>query len=106
MPGPLKVKPVSPQDLQSGIVHAAPGFVIAAFNELITENYVGTRSVFKQKDVIARIQKNQGVTQEEIFKSGWLNVEPHFRAAGWSVEYDKPGYNESYDAHFIFSAKK
>lgn len=36
-----------------------------------------------------------------------LDVEDVYRAAGWEVTYDKPGYNETYDATFTFrSAKK
>lgn len=42
---------------------------------------------------------------DEVFKKGWLNVEYLFRAAGWEVQYDKPGYNETYEAYFTFSKK-
>ncbi len=33
----------------------------------------------------------------------WLNVEELYRAQGWTVTYDKPGYNESYPATFTFA---
>ena len=29
-----------------------------------------------------------------------------FEEAGWNVQYDKPGYNENYDAYFKFTEKK
>lgn len=28
-----------------------------------------------------------------------------YEKAGWKVSYDKPGYNESYDPYFKFTAK-
>lgn len=99
------VKPVSPQDLASGVVHAAPAFVIEAFNNMITRTHVNGRAQFTQKAVVEEIQRLVQVSKEDIYKSGWLNVEPHFRSAGWNVVFDKPGYNESYDAYFVFSVK-
>lgn len=98
-------KPVTPKDLATGIVHAAPEFVIQAFNGLITRKHVNGRARFTQKEVIAEIKKIVGVTSEEIYKNGWLNVEAHYRSVGWSVNYDKPAYNESYDAFFEFTSK-
>jgi len=44
----------------------------------------------------------KGLNRAEIFDKGWLNVEEVYRAAGWAVEYDKPGFNESYSATFTF----
>jgi len=40
--------------------------------------------------------------RSEIINNGWLNIEEAYRAADWEVEYDKPAYNETYRAHFIF----
>jgi hypothetical protein len=45
------------------------------------------------------------VERGEIFHRGWLDVEDAYRAEGWTVVYDKPGYNESYAASFTFSAR-
>lgn len=102
---PGNIKPITPRDLASGIVHASPPFVIEAVNALITKNHVNGRARFTQKEVIAEIQKVAGCPQEEIFKSGWLNFEAHYRAAGWQVIYDKPSIGDNYEAYFVFSTK-
>lgn len=45
------------------------------------------------------------IDRETIFRRGYLNVEEAYREQGWSVVYDKPGYNETYDASFEFKVK-
>jgi hypothetical protein len=32
-----------------------------------------------------------------------MDVEDVYQKAGWEVEFDKPGYNEDYEANFKFS---
>jgi hypothetical protein len=39
----------------------------------------------------------------DIFKTGYCDLEPLYRAAGWRVVHDKPAYNETYDAYFKFT---
>ncbi len=90
---------------------------------MITDYWNGTYSSFTQDNVVTRIlaamvrkqvnesfRKGTGESVDELrkqlFEKGWLDVEPIFKKAGWDVEYDKPGYNESYPATFKFSRKK
>ncbi len=42
------------------------------------------------------------VTSTTVCDNHWLDVEDVYREAGWVVEYDKPGYCESYEATFTF----
>lgn len=105
------VKPIRPSDIPTSKKAAIPDFVIEAFNVLIARNYIKGRSTFTQNEVIEEILKtttNLVLTdkelREEIFQMGWLNVEDLFKAEGWRVEYDKPGYNEDYAARFIFTS--
>jgi hypothetical protein len=94
-------KPITPDEAESG--KHIPDEVFEAFNELIAE---GDGDVL-QKDVVLRIlAKIPDTTREQIFKKGWLNVEPAYRKAGWKVTYDKPGYCETYEANFTFRRKK
>jgi len=46
------------------------------------------------------------VDRNKIFEMGWLDVEDAYRAQGWNVVYDRPGYCESYEASFIFTRGK
>lgn len=38
----------------------------------------------------------------QLIKEKWLDIEDHYRKAGWKVTYDKPAYCENYDAYFKF----
>ena len=42
------------------------------------------------------------VTRSMIFEKHWLDFEDIYRKAGWFVNFDKPAYNETYDAFFEF----
>lgn len=94
---------IRPCDIPQAKIDSIPEEVIAIFNEMIVKNMIGRRASFKQKDVAAKIAEFMGVNQRTIFENNWLDVEPIFRAAGWKVEFDCPGYNESYDAFYSFS---
>jgi len=108
-------KPITPSQVGAAKATAIPHEVIRAFNELIAANCVNGRSVVKQSDVLDRmatLMRPAGFTdaseaarwRQSIFDVGYLNIEDLYRAAGWSVTYDKPGYNEPhYPATFTFS---
>jgi len=100
----VATKPVTPKEVVSLKKTLIPDAAIEAFNELIAENFLGGYASFKQKDVVARMVK-KGLKPEDIYKNGWLDIEDIFEKAGWKVDYDKPGYNETYDATFSFSKK-
>ena len=65
-------------------------------------------SAFAQKEIVDLIVKksNNVYKSGDIFANSWLDVEDIYRNAGWDVEYDKPGYCENYEAHFVFRKKK
>ena len=79
-----------------------PDAVFDAFNELIAQKFSGGSATIKQDDVVA-LMVQKGLDRQEIFDKGWLDVERVYRSQGWKVQYDKPGYNESYAANFTFS---
>ena len=95
--------PISPMQARARRVTTLPTIVIESFNELIVENLDDHFANVKQKDVVARIKSKMTT---ETFDHRWLNIEDVYRQAGWKVVYDKPGYNESYDATFEFTGKK
>ncbi len=76
--------------------------VIECFNEAILEKWNGDKAVVKQKDVIVKIIERTGIPKRDLYDKHYLDVEPIFIEAGWKVEYDKPAYNENYDAYFEF----
>lgn len=99
------VKPVAPDEIAELKKKSFPYFVIETFNELIARSYSGGSATVYQDDAVALIVERGQATRSEIFDKGWLNIEEIYRAEGWSVNYDKPGYNESYRAVFEFRKK-
>ena len=97
--------PIKPSEVDALKQKSVPEEVFDAFNELIVEKIQHGRATIKQEDVVDRIVKKLPETDRPmIFNNGWLDVEPVYRAAGWSVSYDKPGYNESGSAFFTFAS--
>jgi hypothetical protein len=101
-----KVQPIKPTKvIEQKKKTAFPDVVLESFNLLITQNFSHGSAVIQQDDILTLlIQK--GLNRQEIFNKHWLDVEDVYRAEGWHVEYDKPGYNETYPATFTFKRPK
>lgn len=97
-------KPITPGEVVSLKTDSIPGAIFEAFNAMIAKHWDGHAASFEQRAVVAEIlQRFGGTTSEDIFANKWLDVEESYRAAGWRVEYDRPGYNETYEARFTFT---
>lgn len=96
-----KIRPISPEEVTKKKREIIPDVVFSAFNELISRNFDGNRAVVYQRDVIAMLKK-AGIDSQKAYDNHWLDIEDLYREQGWSVEYDKPAYCESYEPHFIF----
>ena len=81
-----------------------PEEVYDVFNDLIAKNLYGKQATVRQSDIIGSICSKMGLCRGDI-NMKWLNVESTYESKGWKVEYNKPGYNESYEATFTFSYK-
>ncbi len=107
----MPIEPISPDDAIIKKQSIIPDIVIECFNELIAQNYTDNESTFKQDDVVELIRQKMTTVQPDvknriIYGSHWLDVESIYRKKGWIVEYDKPGFNESYDATFTFNRRR
>ena len=98
------MKPISPNDV---VAPEIPDFVIDIVNRLIRQNYQSRRkcSIIEQREIVKEIKALINIYGLE-FNIKWLDFEELYRNAGWNVEYDKPGYNESYEATFKFTKKE
>lgn len=99
-------RPITPAEAATYKAKKLPQEVLEAWNKLIAQNFDGKVSRVLQADAVAAIQRATDCTGGFIARAGWLDIEPMYEAAGWRVEYDKPGYNESYPATFTFRPKK
>jgi hypothetical protein len=99
-------KPISPSDVGKAKTSRFPPAVLEAFNEAIAKHWDGRAATFTQREVADAIAaKLPDVTREQIYENRWLDVEDSYRASGWQVEYDKPGYCETYEARFTFKRR-
>lgn len=106
------VTPITPVEAKASRIDLIPWFVIQGFNNMIVKNLSGRGNYasFKQDAVVKEIldianAEGETVNSNQLFQNKWLDIEHIFEKAGWKAEYDKPGYNESGDAYFKFSAK-
>ena len=84
---------------------------IEAFNELIQNNWHNDSATILQKDAENRILEkilikynsdHESYYRDLMYKTHQLDVEDLYRKQGFKVEFDKPGFNESYAPHYIF----
>lgn len=99
------MKPITPDEVVNKKKTLIPDYVINCFNIAIAKKWNGYSSTVSQDEIVATICAAGDVDRRAVFDQHYLDIEPIFEEAGWSVEYDKPGYNETYDARFIFRKK-
>lgn len=101
----VMTEPLRPGDVATAKAVGMPDFVIEAVNHLIS-TLTGKSFSILQSDVVDEILRRapKGTTRADVFDKHWLDFEPIYRAAGWRVTYDKPGYCEGYEPKFDFSA--
>lgn len=101
------IKPIKPSEVVAKKKEITPEEVIDATNELIAMNWNGSKASFTLSSLKDKIKEKLSVSGKDsaTIKTKWLDIEPIYREEGWRVHYDSPGYNESYDAYFEFTAK-
>lgn len=95
------VKPISPDQVGNG--SHIPDEVFEVVNKLLQANWTGSSATIKQKEVLDVLEAHYA--RDTAFDKGWLNFEGAYRAQGWKVVYDKPGYTEFYGAYWKFTRK-
>jgi hypothetical protein len=98
----MKGRPIKPAEVAAFKSASIPPEVFDAFNELIAESWTGSRAVVMQSQAVKRVQSKLEVSTVQLFERGWMDVEDSYRAVGWRVEYDKPGYCETYEPNYTF----
>lgn len=101
------MKPLSPWEINGMMGEIIPDVVVEAINNLLKKKYRGRAVNLKQDEIIAEIQRlDINIRREKIFEESWMDFESLFEKNGWKVEFDKPGYNETYSAYFTFTPKR
>ena len=96
--------PLTPEEMRE---HASPipGAVFDVFNALLAIG-AGIRPVTIMQPEVEHKLRQHNIDIKEAFEKHWLDVEAAYEAAGWTVKYDKPGYNESYEPSWTFTPKR
>lgn len=102
----MSVEPLSPSKAKSRKQSSIPDVVVETFNEMLVEELDADGYACLEQDEVVKRLVAKGLKRSDIFNKNWLDVEDMYRAKGWKVEYDKPGYNESYAATFTFSKNR
>lgn len=99
-------KPCTPDEIGALKGALLPKEVFQSVNELLAEKYTAGSARILQNEIITRLMSKMDITRAEIFNRGLLNFEEVYRDYGWKVVYDKPDYNEDYEASFTFQRKQ
>jgi hypothetical protein len=94
--------PVTPKTLSEVLIREIDPIMVESVNALLARKAGSSPShiTFTVKEVIAEYQKRAGKAPSDDD----LNFEPLYKDA-WNVTYDRPGYDESYDAFWVFKAR-
>lgn len=110
--GERKVTPITPAEATAAKASVTPAEIFDAFNGLLIERSNHGEIKIDQEEVIAIIIQKLSQAGEDptlirkrIFDKHWLDIEECYSQFGWSVKYDKPGYNEDYAPFWLFKAK-
>ena len=104
------MKPIKPNEIKKQQLENIDPEMIQAVNELLMKEFESYSCSLSQQDIIAKYfelknLENTTINRKIMFDRKQLNFEPLLEKEGWNVTYDRPGYNETYEASFKFKDK-
>ena len=100
----MEIKPLSKEEVKRA--KTIPDIIIKTVNELLVKNYRNGKAIIMQSEIVDMVsgdsENPDSISRTDIYDNNYLDFEDVYRAIGWKVTYDKPGYCESYEPHFIF----
>lgn len=104
-----ETKPYSPSDCLNKRV--IPGFVLEAFNELLTKRFMRGGLVVISRDeiipiILGKAPENLDLKREMLFINGWLNIQAAYENNGWKVEWDGKDYTGDGSNSWTFTPKR
>jgi hypothetical protein len=98
-------KPITPREAKK-LAGGIPDEVLEVVNDFIAKNGGRPITIIEKELVRAIVTRHPSITSAMLYERHWLDFEAIYRGAGWKVEYDKPGYNETYEASWSFEPEK
>lgn len=108
----MTAKAFTPVEALKARAASIPDHVIFVVNSILASRYLRGQTVqVLQNEIIEGIahelgEANDIALRSKVFDNHWLDFEPVYEAAGWSVKYEKPGYNENGTPYFVFTPVK
>ncbi len=97
--------PAGPDDLPPAQKREIPPFVFDVVNKLLAEaedrEFIKLELYLVKQSILSNMPTDEGP-----FHADWLDFEQAYRDAGWKVIYDRPPWNEDYDACYLFEPLK
>lgn len=101
---------IKPEDINKAKAKLLNKDVEQAVDFLLARNWTGTSSTIILKDICKKafeIANPADMIYEAyeryLYDNKMLDIEEAYREAGWKVYFDRPAYNETYQANFMFS---
>lgn len=99
----MKVKPLPISKITVRKSFEIPELVILTINGMLKDHWDGQQAVLHTKDILKNVSLIFNKPENEVLQSHWLDIEPHYRKAGYNVEYFKPPFGQVGNAFFKFS---
>jgi hypothetical protein len=102
------MKALSPKEVKEGAMQSIPTEVVSVVNSLLKKHWQDGEPIRLKQSLITTgiLELKPEATRNDVYDKGWLNFEPLFEASGWSVFYDKIGFNEQGESAFVFTPKR
>jgi hypothetical protein len=98
------MKPITPKEvLEKRPLVLEPVFEV--FNKLILDAFDGRQAVIYLEPAAIIVSKTLGIKKEKLYDSGYMDIEDHYREAGWVVVYSQPDRTENFRPHYTFKLK-
>ena len=100
-PRPLG-RPIKPSEVMTAKKEHLPEIVFNVINSQIAKNWDGKQAIVQYPVVVNVLDSSEKFSLENIHKM-LVGIEEIYESEGWTVKYDKPGYNESYMPTWTFT---
>lgn len=97
--------PLTPNEISAYKAQQIPEEVIEVWNLIIAKHFTGASSQFTRVEVVKAIADKMNVDTRTVYDNGWLYIRELYTDAGWEIKLDIPGYNETYEAFYVFCRK-
>ena len=99
----MKVKPLPISKITVRKSFEIPELLIVIVNSMLKQQWDGQQAILFKNDILKKLTAVFDKSEREILQSHWLDIEPHYRKAGYDVEYYRPPYGQVGKAYFKFS---